>query len=237
MKTLRVLTLLTAVAATTGTVCGQLTFTYDMSPASPQTIPDGNLSGINVPGTVTPALASGKTWGVYSVQLNLDSAVSGINGDIYAKLINGDNYSVLLNRPGVVSGNGTGYGNDGLQFTFVRDNSATSTVDSHFYQTGLSYGFNGEGQALGTFYVDGRDVFPSTTGTEPRTKLLNAFDGSNVNTPWSLFLVDMNGGGQLMVKNWSVTFAEVPEPSQYAMLAGLGLIGFAAYRRYSVKAA
>ncbi len=33
------------------------------------------------------------------------------------------------------------------------------------------------------------------------------------------------------------SFTAVPEPHEYAMFAGLGLIGFAAYRRYSVKAA
>lgn len=33
------------------------------------------------------------------------------------------------------------------------------------------------------------------------------------------------------------SISAVPEPHQYAMLAGLGLIGFAAYRRYATKAA
>lgn len=38
--------------------------------------------------------------------------------------------------------------------------------------------------------------------------------------------------------NWQIdSISAVPEPHEYAMFAGLGLIGFAVYRRYSVKAA
>lgn len=240
MKTPKVLTILAAASAITGSVYGQVPVTT-IPQTSTGEIPDyesvirpslllsGNVFGLD----------TSKTWYVYSVSLNLSGATSGINGDIFAKLIYGDQASaILLNRAGTGSayGSTTGYANDGMSFTFVRDGYGT-TVDAHAYQTSPGYSTDAGNKAYGTFTLDGRETI--TTGTtDPRTKLLNSFDGKAVNSSlWGLYLQDFQSGGKLKVDSWSISFTEVPEPSEYAMLAGLGLIGFAAYRRYSVKTA
>lgn len=41
------------------------------------------------------------------------------------------------------------------------------------------------------------------------------------------------GGGMSSVVGSTETFVLVPEPGTYALLAGLGLVGFASYRRFS----
>lgn len=43
----------------------------------------------------------------------------------------------------------------------------------------------------------------------------------------------IGGGGMSAVTGSTETFVLVPEPGTYAMLAGLGLVGFAGYRRFS----
>lgn len=242
MKTSKVLAVVVAATAVSGSVFGQIT-TVTVPQTTTGSIPDYSQLGspLSLSGVVA-GLDTSKTWYVYSVSLTLSGDPTGSNGDIYAKLIYGNQASaILLNQ----AGSGTsysnpviGYQNNGLQFTFMNDQFATgiTSTDAHAYQTSPQYSFDAQNKAYGTYLVDGRETI--TTGTDPRTKLLTAFNGLNPNsTLWGLYLQDFSAQNKLKVDSWAITFTTVPEPSQYAMLAGLGLVGFAAYRRYRVKTA
>lgn len=239
MKTTKVLALVAATSAMSASVFGQLEF-------KPQTttgiVPDGGVLALN--GNVS-GLDPSKTWYVYSVTLEMSGETTGSNGEIFAKLGYGDIASaVLLNRPGTGTSypatQTDGYNNNGFKFEFVNDLfAAAGTIDAHAYQTSASYSFDANNKAYGTYLVDGRLSISSGT-TDTRDRLLSNFNGLafNSSTSWQLYLQDnVSGINRLKVDSWSITFTNVPEPSQYAMMAGLGLIGFAAYRRYRVQSA
>lgn len=238
MKKIKLLALLGTASVASTAALAQVPFTFTTS--MPHVIIEGDTTGAAVSGTVS-GLSTSTPWYVQSVSLDLVGSPTGRNGDIYLKLIHGSENAILVDRPGWGTSFGTagadGYVDNGFTFTLVRDGFAGApSTDVHSYQTG-AYTADSNGKVYGTFLVDGRDYPTMVTGTETRDKLLSSFDGMDMNGTWQLFAVDYGNGQQLQINSWGITFTNVPEPSQYAMLAGLGLIGFAAYRRYSFKAA
>ncbi len=193
-------------------------YSYSFSPN--QSIPDDDFSGV----TLRTNLA-GMIGLITDVTLSLNIA-NGFNGDLYA-YVSGPNggFSVLLNRVGVTTGDSFGYTNTGFAVTF--DDSVTHN-DVHFYQ-GFGYALNGAGQLTGTWSSDGRAVDPlsnpSLFASASRSALLDSFNGTDPNGTWTLFLSDLSGGQQSVLKDWQLNITTVPEPSTFALL-GLGAIIF-----------
>jgi hypothetical protein len=119
--------------------------------------------------------------------------------------------------------------------------SDKAATDVHTYQADPSVGgvLPDKVKLTGTFQPDGRSTPAfSVVTTSPRSALLSVFNGQTIDGTWTITAQDYySAAGDGKFTNWGLTFTNVPEPSQYAMLAGLGLIGFAAYRRFAVKVA
>jgi hypothetical protein len=165
-----------------------------------------------------------------NVSLNLTGG-SGFNGDIYAYLAHEgtDDIAILLNRPGKDDGNIVGtFGSGFSNVTF--DDSASADV--HNYETTLGGSFVAGSALTGTWQPDGRNVDPDlVTSSSSRTSLLDTFDGIDGDGDWTLFIADMSEGGSLTLSDRSIEVSAVPEPEEYAAMIGLGLIGFAIWRR------
>lgn len=139
----------------------------------------------------------------------------------------------LLSRPGKDSTHNFGYFDSAGMSITLSDKAST---DVHLYQ---SVTIPDTVPLTGTFQPDGRSADPRTvTTTAPRDALLSVFNGQAIDGTWTVTIADYNSkANDAKFTAWGLTFTNVPEPSQYAMLAGLGLIGFAAYRRFAFKAA
>ena len=181
-------------------------------------IPDGSPSG--TAGTATtsgfrPSLSD------ISVTLNI---LGGYNGDLYAGLSYGGVLVPLLNRVGVTSGDGFGYGDTGFSVTF----SSAGANDVHSYGS-HSPSFNGDGQLTGTWQPDGRAIDPqsSPSSFDSASRVgFESFDGMNPNGTWTLFLADLSMGEQSTVVSWSLAITAIPEPTNIAL--GILVGGFAA---------
>jgi subtilisin-like proprotein convertase family protein len=160
-----------------------------------------------------------------SVSLNL---TGGYNGDLFAYLTGPGGFAVLLNRVGVTGANPNGYGDTGLNVTFL-----SGGADFHSYGAG-NFTANGAGQVTGTWGVDGRNISPFSAGSAfdnaGRTALLESFNGSNPNGTWGLFIGDYSPGDISMLVSYNVSFTAVPEPGMMALLA-LGCAAALARRR------
>lgn len=213
-------------------------------------IPDGDLNGtvvtedVSLPGA-TINLDS------FRVHLNIVGDPIGASGDLYVYLRSPDHtatggnasvIAILLNRPGVPGNGGLGYQDSGLDLTFFDGTDPNATrSDVHYYQNDPFYTLgNGDG-VTGVFKTDGRDITPLSAGSAfeaaARTKTLEGFQGVDPNGSWSLFLADVSSGGSSRLVSWGLDFTPIPEPHQYAMVIGAGLLAFALYRRRTLKSA
>ncbi len=76
----------------------------------------------------------------------------------------------------------------------------------------ISGGYNGNGQLLGTWQSDGRNVSPlSVLNSDPRTATLNSFTTRNPNGDWTLFLADVSAGQQSTLNSWGMEITAAPE--------------------------
>jgi hypothetical protein len=68
----------------------------------------------------------------------------------------------------------------------------------------------------------------------------NSLSSENINGTWKLLLADSVPGGTdtgNVNSATSLTITAVPEPSAYAAMMGLGMLGFAAFRRFRAQSA
>lgn len=177
-------------------------------------IPDGNLVGVASTNNV-----SGMSGSTTNITVNLD-ITGGFTGDLYAYLISPTGTMVVLvNRAGENSGNYFGYSDAGYNVTF----DSASTTNIHNYQL-FSPSYNGSGQLTGTWATDSRTnspiSAPSAFNTAPTGNTLSAFDGYNPNGTWTLFVADLQGGGQSTLVSWGLSVVTVPEPQTWTVLAG-----------------
>ena len=220
MRTISKLLALTLVLGLGLSARADFTFYY----ANGEPIPDNSASGYLDSHTVgsVPGVISSVT-----VTLNISG---GYNGDLYVWLSHGGGLSVLLNRVGLSSTNGVGYGDagfglDGLLNQFTLDDQASGDV--HFYQA-ASYTFNGDEQLTGVWQPDGRILDPESAAgsfdTASRANLLNVFDGMDPNGQWTLYVADLSPGGISTIEDWSLQITSVvPEPGVLSLCA-LGLV-------------
>ena len=185
-------------------------------------IPDGDASGVNDLRTISSGITS-----ISSVSVTLNISAD-FNGDLYGFLSHGNGFSVLLNREGRSSNLLSGYGDSGMNLTL----SDTGTFgDIHLYQTSLTLG---PGQPLtGIWQPDARNVDPGLVfDSSPRNAFLSSFNGMDANGTWTLYLADMQAGGNSALNGWSMRIMGVPEPKARDLLlvAGLCWIGFALWR-------
>ena len=187
--------------------------------AASLSIPDGDASGVNDLRTISSSITS-----IGSIRVTLDISAD-FNGDVYGFLSHGNGFSVLLNREGRSNGLLSGYGDSGMSVT-LSDTGALG--DIHRYQTSMTLG---PGQPLtGIWQPDARNVDPGLVfDSSPRSAFLNVFDGKDANGMWTLYLADMQTGGNSALNRWSLEITGVPEPRPLELLfvAGLCWIGFA----------
>lgn len=181
-------------------------------------IPDGSPSGTAGTATTSGFLPSLSD---ISVTLNISG---GYNGDLYAGLSYGGVLVPLLNRVGVTSGDGFGYGDTGFGVTL----SSAGANDVHSYGS-HSPSFNGDGQLTGTWQPDGRAIDPlSAPGSFDSASRVGfgSFNSMNPNGSWTLFVADLSGGGQSQLVSWELDITAVPEPVNLALgvFAGVFLV-------------
>ncbi|MEI7728392.1 MAG: immunoglobulin domain-containing protein [Verrucomicrobiota bacterium] len=134
------------------------------------------------------------------------------NGDLYCYLSHGTNLAMLLNRVGRDGVRYWGYGDPGLDVTL--DDTAANG-DIHVYRQTLFGNHNTPlSEALtGSWAPDGRTADPeSVTNTSPRIASLSAFNGSDPNGTWTLFIADADSGLDSTLTSWGLEINGVAYP-------------------------
>ena len=188
-------------------------------------IPDGGSS------TFSQLVSASQIVQLTEVQVSLNlkgnPAGSGWAGDMFVSLNRdlGTQTAVLLNQVGVTGSDPAGAGYDGWDVVF-RDSAANGDV--HLGQP------TGSASILtGSWQPDGR-LSPSGSS---RTALLDVFNSAAANSTWYLHVADLSNGGSMTLDSWTLSFtgaagAAVPEPQDFAAIAGASLLGFALVRRF-----
>jgi subtilisin-like proprotein convertase family protein len=196
------------------------TYTFDTFGGNPTlAVPDGNATGVSDTRTVTSSIPL-----IEAIRVFLDLPME-YNGDVYVYLRHDTGFSVLLNRPGRTSANSFGYADSGFNVSL----SDAAANDIHNYSDLIT---PGPGLSLTQEWKpDGRNVDPSLVlNTTSRTANLDSFNGLNANGTWTLFVADVQTGGLTQIDSWGLEITAVPEPQQFAVLAGACLLLFAAVR-------
>jgi subtilisin-like proprotein convertase family protein len=186
-----------------------------------QAIPDGSYIGLT-----DTQLVSTDIIAINEITVSID-ILDGFNGDLYAYLSFDGDFAVLLNRSGRTLTNPFGYADEGYNVTF---DDAAPNGDIHLYQFTLDPAFS---PLTGTWQPSGRDIDPDDAfDTTPRTAWLSSFHGLDPNGNWSLFIADMETGGAATLESWTINITGViPEPSAFALLAGMLGLSWVMLRR------
>jgi hypothetical protein len=226
---LRPFTLAAILTLTTGSSWAQIT--VQASQTDNVLIPDYNTVNLNAISETINLNGTG-IQSVTSVQVSLDlaSGDNGLpfNGDYYAYLTHGNGFAVLLNRVGITeASNPDDFGASDFGFDITLRDGA---FDIHNYQN-TTYNLYGDGQLTGTWAPDGRNSDPFTVqAADPRTALLDSFDGAGADGAWTLVIADASQGSFGVLQDWSLqlsgtgTTASVPDDAPtWELLFGIGL--------------
>ncbi len=197
------------------------TFVYN---AVDLTIPDGSPVGVS--DTHPVALGAGS---ILDVQVSV-AIEGGFTGDLFALLIHEGKAAVLLNRSGRRTGDELGYDDSGMSVTF--NDAAASDVHTYRLAVTGSHSTPLGGGLGGSWQPDGRAEPPSAVlDTTARSSFLQTFVGDSPDGPWTLFLADTSPVGEATLRSWSLQITVVPEPANLGVAFGLGLAGWAGWRR------
>ena len=256
MKTASKLVLFAGLVGLAATASAQVyTFNVDPNGTPPQSIPDGDANGAVYTGLVpinTPVSTNS-----FKVDLNIQGDPIGGNGDLYAILVSPDktHSAVLLNRPGMPLNGGVGYQDNGMNVVIYdgqndpnhkgADGTVYPFTDIHNYQDDPVYGGANVGNngVSGIFKSDARGISPLSlpsvfsSSTRDSGYTLQVFQGINPLGTWDLLIADVSSGGSSKLVSWGLDFTPIPEPQEYAMAIGIGLMAFALYRRRMLKTA
>ena len=142
-------------------------------------------------------------------------------------MVHAGEIGVLLNRAGRTATDPWGYGDNGLNVTFL-----DGVSDIHEYQ--VSLGQAPTGPLTGFWAPDGRTADPAVvTEASTRGTALADFLGLPAAGTWTLFIADLDTGGEARLDAWSLSLGTVtvPEPGTTAVAAALALAGLAGWRR------
>ncbi len=186
-----------------------------------QMIPDGDLAGMSQSITINAPANVGVAGVTVTLNITGDSM-----GDLYGSLFHNGKLAVLLNRVGRTHSDSSGYLDSQLDVTF---GDAGDMGDIHNYRLILTGSANVApiGPVTGSWAPDGRNINPiHVLDTSPRNALLSNFIGTEANGTWTLFLADVDSGGQNRLNSWSLQIVPVPEPAGTTMAAGAMLCLF-----------
>ncbi len=224
---MRLRALLTSIGLAAGgfSACGQNFLFNNLD----LTIPDGDPAGV-----VDVQVIDTESFPILDISVTLEISgvdAGGYNGDLYVALQHDSGFSVLLNRVGRREENLSGYADNGFSITL--DDSAPSG-DIHSYRMTLegSHTTPIPGPLTGVWQPDARNVDPdSVLDTSPRTAGLSAFEGLDPRGEWTLFIADMEEGGQMRLESWGLIIT-VPEPGT-GVLTAMGLLALTLLGRRS----
>jgi hypothetical protein len=92
------------------------------------------------------------------------------------------------------------------------------------------------GTLTGAWSPDARTTDPSTVlDSSARNAYLSSFQNLPVNGKWTLFVTDLSSGGSQALTGWGMQITPVPEPSFYAELTAVTLLGFAFWRKLRAR--
>jgi hypothetical protein len=174
-------------------------------------IPDGNPAGVEDVRNITSPI---RRISEVRVQVRIAAATNSFafNGDVYAYLHHNDGHtvhiSVLLNRVGRTTSNTNGYGDDGFDVMFA--DVASHDIHNYRLYTNLT-----AGTALtGLWQPDGRFVDPSlVTSNSARTAPLSTLNGMDAQGEWTLFLADLDPGGEQVLQSWTLQIQGAVAPA------------------------
>jgi len=198
-------------------------------------VPDGPVSGdpvtVSDTRTINTGFAPGvseladlSVWIRFSGSDGAGGAGTMWNGDLSVTLTHQSGATLsLLNRVGRDTGSVFGASGDGIDIHL----DASALADVHLA---------GNGPLTGTYQPDGRSEDPSTVTTSSARDatvqtLMVSFGLVSPDGQWTLSVSDLESGGLARLDAWGLVLAVVPEPADYACIAGAGLVGFALWRR------
>lgn len=192
--------------------------------------PDGSPVGVSDTQTVASDVEDIRH---VSVEFELEGGGPGtvFNGDYYVSLYHDGALSVLLDRVGRTGNEGPaslGYADNGFKVVF---DDLAANGDIHVYRSvvpgipGVPVDIGYTLPIEGTWAPDGRTDPPGLVDSNSsRGALLNVFDSRIAAGEWTLFVADLNKGGQATVVKWGLTISgattprSVPEPGVVCLM-------------------